>query len=934
MPENPKGPEIPKGFKRLEGSERRPSKNAELLGPADAHERFEVTITLRRRPDGPPLPDFDYFAKTPPAQRQRMAEETFAAKYGAHPDDIKRVEHYARSHGLAVVESNAARRTVKVAGVVEQMNKAFGVTLGRYRHTVVRHRRGQPEQEIYRGRDGFIHLPDELREIVTGVFGLDNRTITKHNGADPPFTTTLSTQTITQLYDFPSNFAAGQTIGIVSVTGYLASDISSTFAGSPPQITDVSVDGATNGGFPDGETTQDICIAGLAAPGAAIAVYFQPGGEAGWVDLFNKVAHPGPGDPHCTVVSSSFYICDGDDPDTLTNEGVSSGMLSSVSAAFMDAALQGVTICIASGDTGASSKVGGNPAAWFLPFPPDHKAHVQFPGSSPWVLAVGGTTIGDVSGSTFDEYVWNDPNPPDPRQWGTTGGGVSAFFPLPSYQSTAGVPASLYNGTAGRGVPDVAGNASINSGYSGIFIGGSPSVGNGTSASSPLWAGLIAVINGALGVNVGFVNPAIYALGSSVFRSILPGAGPANNSNAGVAGYPAGPGWDACTGWGSPRGKALLLGLRHFFGPVIAVNLQDNLEFGVVCRGPKFLTLEVFNVGNVDLMISSIQRVSGSTDFSVLTAPATPLAIAPGAEVDFTIQYNPTVRGIVEAATFQIVNDDPVTPFLDVVARGFGGTGSLETVIADRGNFGTCCVGAFVDEGLTLHNNGPCLLSISGVASSSSDFEVASVNSFPLLIASGTSITIPIRFQPAGIGSKFGSITVFSDDPAGPKTVQVSGVAPSGKIAITGSAFFGGVKACCRVERTIWISNVGDCKLNVTGVAFKHKNPHWKLINNVFPAALHPGSSLAVVIRYKASERCPRSSELIIKSDDPATPVKIVEVLAYTVWDDCGCKKCCEECRKGSCGKRHSDSCCDPCADHCYEDDCCDEDEVEDHAGV
>src|ERR1700728_396633 len=136
----------------------------------------------------------------------------------------------------------------------------------------------------------------------------------------------------------------------------------------------------------------------------------------------------------------------------------------------------------------------------------DHKAHVQFPGSSPWVLAVGGTTIGDVSGLSFDEYVWNDPNTADPAQWGTTGGGVSAFFSKPSYQSAAGIPVSLYNGKTGRGVPDVAANASNNAGYSGIFEGGTASLGSGTSASSPLWAGLIAVLNGALGLNVGFVN--------------------------------------------------------------------------------------------------------------------------------------------------------------------------------------------------------------------------------------------------------------------------------------------------------------------------------------------------------------------------------------------------------------------------------------------
>jgi kumamolisin len=912
--------EIPKGYKRLAGSERHPSKSAELLGPSDANEIFTVTIVLRRRTDGPPPPDFEYFEKTPPGERQRLPEGRFAAQYGAHPDDIRPVEEFAQSHGLTVVESNAARRSVKVSGSVEQMSKAFGVTLGRYRHTIVRRRGNEPETETYRGRDGFIHVPENLKEIVTGVFGLDNRTVSKSNGADPPGTAPLPTTEITKLYDFPTNFAAGQIIGIVSEGGYLASDINSTFAGSPPQVTDVSVDGATNGGFPDGETTQDICIAALAAPGAAIAVYFQPGDEAGWVDLFNIVAHPGPGDPYCAVVSSSFYICDGDDPDTLTNEGVSSGLLSTVSNAFMDAAIQGVTICIASGDTGANSKVGGNPGAWGKPFPPDHKAHVQFPGSSPWVLAVGGTTIGDVSGSSFEEYVWNDPAPFDPSQWGTTGGGVSAFFPKPSYQARAGVPVSLYNGTVGRGVPDVAANASANSGYSGIVVGGAPFIGNGTSASSPLWAGLIAVINGALGVNVGFVNPAIYALGSGVFRDIVPGAGPANNSNSGVTGYPAGPGWDACTGWGSPEGTSLLNGLRHFYGPVIAVNLQDDLHFGVTCHSAKYLTLQVFNVGNVDLMVHSIARHSGSHDFKVLAAPATPVAIAPGSQVDFTVAFKPTTHNVHETATIRIKSDDPVTPSLDVVAKGIGGTGSLETIIAKDGKFGHCCVGSFVDEPLTLHNNGPCMLSISNVTSSPGDFEMPTVSSYPLIVAPGASVVLPIRFQPGSFGAKSATVTVLSDDPGGPKHLKVSGYAPSGKLAVSGSTCLGGVKACCTAERTLSICNVGDCKLNVTSVAFKRKNPHWKLISNPFPATLHPGSCLGIVIRYKAAERCSRCVELVITSDDPTDPVKTLEVLGYTIWSDCNCQKSsCEKCQCHRC-------CGDPC-------DCEEEEEVEERLG-
>ena len=176
---------------------------------------------------------------------------------------------------------------------------------------------------------------------------------------------------------------------------------------------------------------------------------------------------------------------------------------------------------------------------------------------------------------------------------------------------------------------------------------------------------------------------------------------------------------------------------------------------------------------------------------------------------------------------------------------------------------------------------------------------------------------MPIRFEPTSIGAKFATLTITSNDPAGTRTLGVSGDAPSGKLAVTGSTCFGGVQACCTKERTISICNVGDCKLNVTSVAFKRKSRYWKLINNPFPATLHPGSCLSVVIRYKAEERCPRCCELIITSDDPSTPVKTLELLAYTIWDH----KCCDECRKGSCEKHHSECGCKPCPDDCCDDD-------------
>lgn len=460
--------------------------------------------------------------------------------------------------------------------------------------------------------------------------------------------------------------------------------------------------------------------------------------------------------------------------------------------------------------------------------------------------------------------------------------------------------------------------------------------------------------------------------------------------------------------------------------PAIVVNLQDDLLFGTVCSERQFLTIEVFNVGAADLIVDSVARLSGSPDFTVLANPVTPLTISPGDHVDFTVRFKPTKRGVFETDTIRITSNDPVTPHFDIKTSGIRGTGSLETVIADSGNFGNVCVGSFVDTELTLNNNGPCRLFIFGISSSSPEFEVPSVLSYPLIVGAGDSIDIPIRFQPTSFGAKLakitvtsddlaspkvihlsgnapaprlvtmvanagsfgnvclgsfvdepltlcnaghctlsvsditssspeflvpsvsafpftieagnaieipirfqpavhgarsGTITVFSNYPSGPQTIGVTGDAPSGKLAVTGSTCFGGVRACCCAERTISICNVGDCKLHVTSVAFKRKNRHWKLINNPFPATLHPGSCLCVVIRYKATEKCSRCCELVITSDDPDTPIKTLDVMAYTIWSDCCCKQCCNDCQKGCCEKRHQECCCEVRHDNCCHDD-------------
>jgi kumamolisin len=217
-----------------------------------------------------------------------------------------------------------------------------------------------------------------------------------------------------------------------------------------------------------------------------------------------------------------------------------------VSQAFQAAMAKGITICCASGDDGSSDQV-------------NKGAHVDFPASSPFVLGVGGTKLVAANGvppTIAEETVWNELM----QDEGAGGGGISAVFTKPSYQNAVKVPASSNPPhKIGRGVPDVAAVADPETGVVVIHIDGKQieSIG-GTSASAPLWAALVARLNQGLGANCGFLNPVLYTkCATGVLRDITVG-----NNGA----YSAEPGWDACTGLGTPDGQRLLHALSGSAG--------------------------------------------------------------------------------------------------------------------------------------------------------------------------------------------------------------------------------------------------------------------------------------------------------------------------------------------------------------------------------
>jgi kumamolisin len=540
---------VPRGFVVLKGSSHPHPKDHTKLRATSGTQLATVTLVLRRRPDGQKPQQLKEFSAAPGAPRA-LARADFAKAQGADPDDINKVEGFARDNGLDVVESHEARRTVILRGPVAALNKAFAVKLQDYKSS-----RGD-----YRSHDGAVNIPASLSGIVTAVVGLTNRqvnarrysTAARQNFADPPNTNPLTPQQVAALYNFPPGDGAGQTIGIYEMetqdgpAGYTVADLTATmhaFGGNlaVPKPTDVPVDNVRNSGASDGETGLDITIASAIAPGAKIAVYFTGGTAQSIFHAMQAMIHPDPGDPEPTIISISY----GWGPDDPSADSFSDSQYTELGKLFQDAATLKITVLVSSGDSGAFIASGT-------------QAQASYPATEPWVLACGGTTAGNINGASFDEYVWNDTGRAGP---GATGGGVSARFVLPDYQKKAGVPKKLGTKKSGRGIPDISGNASENSGYM-QFINGKPQAVGGTSAVAPLYAGLIARINANLGRPVGFINPILYNLAGNTFRDIVGAPGPANNSFGRVTGYPAGTGWDACTGLGSVKGTALQNALK------------------------------------------------------------------------------------------------------------------------------------------------------------------------------------------------------------------------------------------------------------------------------------------------------------------------------------------------------------------------------------
>jgi kumamolisin len=534
----------------LAGSRRPRKTDAKRIANADPRSQVEVTIDLQ----GPELPGPNNLPST------SLTYPQLEEKYGSSRSDAEKVAKVLKEYGLKIKEISLGTHSMRVSGTVAAMEKAFNPNLGIYR---------SKEQGEYRGREGTLKIPAELKGIVKGVHGFDQRRVarrrSKHAARASAPSVSLAHMTpanLEALYSFPPGDGTGQTIAIAEFGGGYFPDDLNTFCskhGLPvptvtivpvnlqpltlQQIQQLSQPDQNNELGEASEVMMDIQIVAGLCPGASIFVYFSTFDQKGWVDLINTVLKARP------VTLSISWGAPEDSPDW------SASARDAINQRLNMAALLGITTCVSSGDDGSGDEM------------TDGRAHVDFPSVSPFTLSVGGTMVTGAPPDTTEQVWWQSPGRRIGNgHSGAGGGGVSTIFERPQWQ-TVTIKSVNAGGIDGRVIPDVAALAGPPL-YDLTLLGGDAPNG-GTSASAPLWAALIARIDALLPANEQqrFLTPLLYEPGSngkprgqSGCRDITVGQN-ASHPEPGV-GYQATPGYDAVSGWGVPIGAALLSALQ------------------------------------------------------------------------------------------------------------------------------------------------------------------------------------------------------------------------------------------------------------------------------------------------------------------------------------------------------------------------------------
>jgi subtilase family serine protease len=660
---------------------------ARAIGPMPASQRLNLALTLALRNQSQ-LSTFveQLYDPTSPNYHHFLTVQQFTDQFGPTIGDYQKAISFAEKYGLRVTNTTPNRLVLDVSGTIAQINQAFGVNIEVFQHPT--------ENRTF-------HAPDrepsvEEGVLIQGVNGLNN--------IEPPRPMGLKRQSVKQIpridriahgnqtvhtnqtgsfcldgecffigSDMRAAYApgtaltgAGQAVGLFEFGPFNVSDVENYFAlvGQPldvPIVTELldGVSGICGAGCDDGEEAIDMEQTISMAPGLSAVIVYEGTDDT---DMFNQMAT----DDVAKSLNCSFGFLPADP--------------SSDEPIFMEFALQGQNLFVASGDGGAYF---GNPTDCqnFS----NLNGCVFYPADDPYITAAGGTDL-TTSGAPAESWV-------SETGWIGSGGGfatngygtpVGSVFPTPSYQLPA-INSLNQGSTTARNIPDVAAESNTDNLWcsnGGCFAG----VG-GTSLSAPRWAGFLALSNQqADGVLIGFLNRSIYSIGlgpnyNSAFHDIIVG----DNFNSGSPDlFSAVAGYDLVTGWGSPNGSGLLDAL----GPVPT---GPNFE---LTASPSTLKVTQGNTGTSTISLSVVNGFSGNVSLTVL-------ALGSPAGVTASLSTT-TLNASTPSATLSVSTTD-VTPggnFLIAVSGTSGGLTHITYVTLALPGFSISTPGSvFINQG-------------------------------------------------------------------------------------------------------------------------------------------------------------------------------------------------------------------------------------------
>lgn len=551
--------------------------------------------SLLRRLYDPASPDY----------RRYLTPAQFTERFGPTAEDYQAVIHFAESNGIAVVSTHDSRLLLDARGKVSDIERAFHATLRTYKHPTEARKFYAPETQPWVDASlPILHVAGLSDYAALRPAGRGRLTGTRAGsaGGSAPVAGDYMGQDFRNAYaPGVSLRGSGQMVGLFEADGYYAADITNyeDYNNSPAvPLQNVLIDGFSGApGALNPEVATDIEMAIAMAPGLSAVVVFESStNDSTWIDILDQMASSN----QIKQFSSSWGY-------TTTNAGLDPN--TSFDSIFQKMAAQGQSFFQASGDGDA----------WATP--------IWVPADSPYVTSVGGTSLTMTGpGVAYSaETVWNSGyGPPGwpiagSGYWGS-GGGVSGVYSIPYWQQ--GVSMALNQGSvSNRNIPDVAITATnifitANNGQIGSYFG--------TSCSAPLWAGFAALVNEqAANSNkpaVGFLNPAIYALGQGqnyglCFHDITTGS---NTSGSSPSNFFAAPGYDLCTGWGTPAGSNLINILAGVYQPSITVEPESetnvtagSVAFDVMAAGFAPLTYQWQLDGS---------NIAGATDTSLVVS--------------------------------------------------------------------------------------------------------------------------------------------------------------------------------------------------------------------------------------------------------------------------------------------------------------------------